>query len=277
MSRTVSTFSPFRTFPIAGLIILAAFCLLSVSCVTGSYRDRGSLSDAMDKARDDNEGSTKVPDRPRNPERDRDRGHDRGHGRDRWAEEDRASAASSAPELNLSSFNYGVRGSTSFVASGDQGSDWACDLVLLAGLSESMDLDLFLGLKTVTPKAGSDIDLSVDGNLYFFRVGGDLSFYPLPERRFLSPFVTVGLGGFIMGWSFENALYSKSETIKSDSLGGAFLQCGAGLYLYRGERLRLSVGAHPEVYFFGTMTTEGFNNDYFSPMGSVNARVELFF
>lgn len=275
MSRQFSPFYPFRPFRVASFFLVAAFCLLSVSCVTGSYRDRGSLSDAMDKARDDNEGSSSVPDRPRYPERDRDRYPERD--RDRWVEEDRAASASSSPELNLSSFNYGVRGSTSFMASGDQGSDWACDLVLLAGLSESMDLDLFLGLKTVTPKTGSDIDLSVDGNLYFFRVGGDVSFYPLPERRFLSPFVTVGLGGFIMAWSFENALYSKSETIKSDSLGGAFLQCGAGLYLYRGERLRLSVGANPEVYFFGTMTTEGFNNDYFSPMGSVNARVELLF
>lgn len=255
-----------------GILAIVGACSLAISCASSPYRDRGSLGDAMDKARDDHEGSRRVPDRARPPDYDgpRYRGDDDGsYGG--------ASGSSGSSDVGsgFSDLSYGIRGSTSILSYDDCGPDWAADFVVTANATESLSGGVFLGLRSVEPKRGSDLDLSVEGNLYFLRAGVEATYAPIPELRVFCPYFTCGLGGFLMLWEYENAIIAGAERIDSDTLGGVLLFCGVGVYPYRGERLRLSVGLLPEIYFFGSVTNEGFDNDYFSPMTSVSVRFEL--
>lgn len=263
-----------RKRAIIRIISIIAVCAVAASCSSSPYRNRGSLGDAMDKARDDHEGSRRVPDRARPPDYDPPPYRGDYDGGDDDASSS-GNASSSGDGLGSPDVHYGLRGSSSILSYGDFGPDWAADLVVTADVSQSLDAGVFLGIRSVEPVQGSALDLSVDGNLYFLRAGLEATYLPVPELRVFCPYLTAGFGGFLMLWSFENTLIAGSERIDSDSLGGVMLFCGVGVYPYRGDRLRLSIGLIPEVYFFGSVTTEGFDNDYFSPMTSVSVRCEL--
>ena len=251
------------------IVTCLAASLFAVSCSTTPERNRGSLEDAMEKARDDHEGSRRVPDRARPPDYESPPYRDTDDG------EDPVSTAPSDGGSDATAVHFGLRGSSSVVRYGDLGSDWAADLVVSADVSHSLGAGAFVGIRSVEPVRGSSLDLSVDGNLYFLRAGIEATYLPVPELRVLCPYLTAGLGGFVMLWSFENAVIAGSERIDSDTLGGVLLFCGVGVYPYRGDRLRLSVGLIPELYLFGSVTNEGFDNDFFSPMTSVSVRAEL--
>ncbi len=262
-----------RKTTLIGILAVAALCAFAMSCTTSPYRNRGSLSDAMDKARDDHEGSRRVPDRARPP--DYDSPPYRGAGDGDYDGDNDVDSGSAGGGSGVSDVRYGIRGSTAILSYGDCGPDWSADFVVSASGEGALSGAVFVGLRSVEPKAGSDLDLSVDGNLYFLRAGVEATYLPIPEMRVFCPYLTGGLGGFLMLWEYENTIIAGSERIDSDTLGGVLLFCGVGVYPYRGERLRLSVGLTPEVYFFGSVTNEGFDNDYFSPMTSVSVRFEL--
>jgi hypothetical protein len=258
------------------LSAILVFCLLS--CETVPDERRGSLSDAMNKSKDKNTGSRAVPEEP-NPGYGNDPGRVPGTYPDfpsDSANQDNNGKSLSAEPFDSSLLFWGTRAGSTFSYSGDMGKDFDLDLVGGLALPNWEGL-LYAGFKTVQPVAGSALDESVSGSLLFLRLGGELRYVPFDNREYFSPYLGAGVGGFIMGWEFQNALVGGSGKIYSDSLNGAVLSAAAGVYLVRNAHISLGVSVIPEVYLFGDLTSQGFSNDYFKPYSTIKFMGELLF
>lgn len=252
-----------------------------VSCSSVPDRDRGSLSDAMDKARDDNEGSRSVPDAPAGggdlpdgawivdpPSRSPRRGS--------VDADDETPSDPLVTGYQSDRLSFGFRGSYDLASS----EPWSSpvDFDLIAGVSgENAAMLGYLGLRTVDPGEGSAFEASIEDSAGILRVGLQFRWFPFPGRQYLAPQLDVALGGFVMGWTYRNALTAGNDTILGDSLGGAHLALGAGVSLARWERAEFGLRVVSEAYLFGDKTDEGFDNDFFAPLGVVKLVGEVMF
>jgi len=149
------------------------------------------------------------------------------------------------------------------------------DVVLLAEASDTVEGVLYAGFLAPGLRVGSDLALSVDDSPLFLRAGIELRWLPFPDWPALSPYLGGQMGGFVLIWEYKNPLYSGGATISNDSLGGLHASCGAGIYLLNLEAIKIGVSVNPEAYLFGDLTSQGFNNDYFYPVGGIRASAEL--
>lgn len=249
------------------VIALSLSALALVSCASSPDRYRGSLSDAMDKARDDNEGSRSVPDYPIRgdyPDDEPDGPYVEASGTPLFAPGEEGGLI------------FGVRGATVHLSSEAWDADFDGDICAGVGGDEAEFL-FYAGVHVADPLPGSGADASIDGSVGFLRGGGELRWFPFPERTYFSPHLDVGMAGFTMGWTFKNPLIAGNETIESDNLGGLILSAGAGVYLARFKHFELGFRVVPEVYLYGDTTSEGFLNDFFAPYGIVKLSWEAYF
>ena len=251
------------------LLILLAIILVS-SCTTTSHYNRGSLSDAMDKAKKDNPEDRKVPNhRERDPwpGDDDDRPYNDDHSSDDTA------VASSGGGLSGPMY-LGGRGGNAWFSS--PYFDSLFDAEVLLGYRENrVEGLLFGGIKAVTAKEGSSLAESIDGGVVFLKAGIEGRYYPFPKQEFFSPYLLGQIGGLYMYWSFKNPLYAGADTITGDSVGGLILATGAGVNLIDTGSFRLGAACIPETHLFYSETHEGFQNDLFDYYGTVRWTVEM--
>lgn len=247
-----------------------AFAMLSASCSSTPAHYRGSLSDAMDKSRDDYEGDRTVPDAQRTPTYPQP---------EPYPAYDYGESATAASVLDGASgpaeFWIGVRGGNGYYTSRDM--EPLADGDVLAGgeTAPNIELDLYAGFRVNRAVSGSPLDASVKDPLLFLKAGIEGRYSPLPDWPVLSPYLSAGMGGFYMGWNFRNPLPSGDGPITSDSIGGVLMHIGAGVYIVRLERFRVGIGIRPELYLFGMVTGEGFDNDYFDYFDVITVNGEL--
>jgi len=256
------------------VFFLAALCIVAVflsSCSTTPTEYRGSLSDAMDKSKDDHEGDRSVPDgtrEPAYPERQPSGGNSP-------YDEPSDTGAYPASTAGPSDFWLGFRGGNGLYR--DNSMEPLSDGDVLAGAEASprLEFDLYAGYKAARAVAGSSLDESIKDPLLFLKAGIEGRVSPFPDWLFMSPYLSAGMGGFYMGWNFRNALTAGDETITTDSVTGFLMHVGAGIYPVRLDRFRLGVSIVPETCLFGPVTNEGFDNDYFGSFNSVKVMVEI--
>jgi len=251
------------------IVISFLFGILLVlgSCMTTSTEDRGSLSDAMEKARDDYPDEREVPSEPKDDPWDREDDDRRARDRDEKPDE-RIYVAADSPMY------VGSRGGNALYSY--PYFDSLFDAEILFGTGEDkVELLFFGGIKAVTARDDSAIKESIDEGVIFLRGGAEGRFYPLPEWSVCSPYLLAQAGGLYMYWSFKNPLKAGSETITSDSVGGMFLAAGAGVNLIDTERFRLGASWIPEIYLFYSETQEGFTNDVFDSYSTVRWCIEM--
>ncbi len=251
------------------MTVLAVAALL-VSCSSEPTHYRGSLSDAMDKSRDDYEGERSVPDQRRVPEQSYPGEQEVVDGYQSPESYSSVDAASSPSEFWL-----GFRGGNGYYASRDMEPLADCDILAGGEVAQNLEVDLFAGFKVTRAVAGSSLDASVKDPLLFLKAGIEARYSPLPAWPVMSPYLSAGMGGFYMGWNFRNALVSGDDIITSDSIDGFMVTVGAGVYLLNLERFRVGIGVQPEMYLFGIMTGEGFDNDYFDYFDSIKLLAEI--
>lgn len=260
----------------AAICLACMAAMLFNACSSDPPVRRGSLSDAMDKSRDDYQGSREVPSAPayRSPPRDE-------PGAYRGSVIVIAPSGSEAPDQEVPpAFDFpppffGVRGGRSPLMSGGFEGVADGDLILLARGPDGVEGALYAGFMATGLRAGSALAESVDDSTLFLRAGVELRWAPFPDWPVLSPYLGAQMGGFVLIWEYKNPLYSGGDTISSDSLGGLHLSCGAGIYLLNLESVKLGVSVYPEAYLFGDLTSQGFDNDYFYPAGGIRASAEL--
>ena len=252
----------------AALALLVCASFFSCSTVPTHYR--GSLSDAMDKSRDDYEGDRTVPDAQRAPAYPQP---------ERYPAYGYYGPAETSPEPGIpsgpSEFWIGIRGGNGYYASRDMEPLADGDIVAGGETTPNIELDLYAGFRVNKAVAGSALDASVKDPLLFLKAGVEGRYSPLPDWPVFSPYLSAGMAGFYMGWNFRNAVYSGYDTITSDSIGGVVMHVGAGIYLLRLERFRIGIAARPELYLFGMVTGEGFDNDYFDYFDSITVIAEM--
>ena len=248
-------------------ILLLLVVLGLVACTTSSPYNRGSLSDAMDKSRDDYEDEREVE-----TERDKRpwwRGDEREEPEDDgdYAERGIADGGAGGP------FYFGARGGNSWHSSPYFDSRFDAEL-LVGAREDAVEILLFGGIKAVEAKEGSDLAESVDGGVIFFRGGIEGRYYPFPKLKFFSPYLLGQVGGLYMYWSFRNPIDAGTETIFGDAVGGMILATGAGMNLIDTGTFRLGGAVIPETHLFTSETHKGFQNDVFDYYGTVRWALE---
>jgi len=249
-----------------------AFAALSVSCSSTPTHYRGSLSDAMDKSRDDYEGDRTVPDEHSAPAYQQP---------EAYPAYDYYGSAEAVPVFGgpsgPSEFWIGIRGGNGYYASRDM--EPLADGDVLAGgeASPNIELDLYAGFRVNRAVAGSSLDASVKDPLLFLKAGIEGRYSPFADWPVFCPYLSAGMGGFYMGWNFRNALSADYDSITSDSVGGFLMSVGAGVYLVHLDRFRIGIGVRPELYLFGMVTGEGFDNDYFDYFDVITVNGEIAF
>lgn len=251
------------------------------SCSTTPERSRGSLSDAMEKANPEYEGSRRVPDAPRepaytNPPNKNKPGTPIPAPTPEYPSNSRTDPSSDPTGVENEPLGVwlGLRGGNSYKMTSQMDSYFDGDIFLGMVLSNHIEVDFFAGLKAAFAVKGSDLDGSVKDTLTFLKAGGGIVYTPFPKMPVFSPYISTGLGGFIMFWDFETPLYADSQTITNDSLGGVQLYVGAGLYLINLQYFRIGLGVSPETFLFGLVTSEGFDNDYFDYVSNLKYSLE---
>ena len=240
------------------LCLICAVLVLS-ACTTSSPRNRGSLSDAMDKSRDDYEKEREVPDDP-DPW---------------WGDEDEEEQEEQAPRNEnqqdgntspgtFTSLMILARGGYEF--SGKPFFDEGYDGELLLGtrISPKVEAYLYAGFNVQKTDPSHKVSESIKGDVVNLGAGIEGRFYPLPNLTYFSPYLLGRVGGFLMLWKFQNPLIAGGETIESDILGGVMAGVGAGVDLIRSEDFKLGIVIIPEISVYGDETEEGFTNDVFN-------------
>ncbi len=255
------------------VLFFLLIALIYVSCTTGSPRNRGSLSDAMDKSRDDYEDERTVPDE-----------------QDEWyydapeEEPEYEDSEEGAPDYYYSSYPTEaqdvfilLRGGASLVS--DPYFDNPLDGEVLIGSSSEGNFGFFLfaGFKALTVQKDDDIYESIENKPFILHCGLETRFYPLKDWTLFSPYLTGRVSAFVLAWSYKNALIAGDDTIYTDFLSGFGFDAGAGVDLIQTEQFRAGVLLLPQGFLFGVETAEGFNNDVFDAYGTVRWSAEAGF
>jgi hypothetical protein len=261
------------------IILMALVASFTGACLS-SGRDRGSLSGAMEKSRDDHEGDRTVPDGRRDSEPDWDFPDFDDDDDDRWYsgnDSDEHGDMAIREPVNLDSTTWvSVRGSSDPVTTSDIAA--TANTEILIGLAfKRSEIYLYCGAMVAFPREGSDLAASVEGMPTFVEFGLETRFKLFEGNRALNPWIGLGIGGFVMFWEFRNPLISGSDTITNDFLEGLKVSGGLGIYPVQTNSFRLGVNLMPEFYIYELVTYEGFDNDFFDPFFSVRLGVELSF
>lgn len=255
------------------LFFAGILMILGIGCSTSPQYDRGSLSDAMEKSRDDYPDEREVPsdEKPwweqEDPEEE-----NRNSGGDSYDDEESNDESNYDPGPSEPLF-FGVRGGNALT--GGPYFDSLFDGEFLLGFEDGNVMGaVFAGLKAVKAKPDSEISESIEEGVLILRAGVEGRYYPLPDLKYFSPYLLGQAGGLYMYWSFKNPLDAGVETIAGDSVGGVILGAGAGVDLLHLENFKLGASCIPEAHLFGAQTQEGFDNDVFGAYGTVRWTVE---
>ncbi len=261
-----------------GIVLVWWIALLGISCTTGSDRNRGNLSGAMEKSRDDYKEERVVPDEEEDP----------------WFSEDREEK--DPPPSDPQSPDEGNPGSVD--SEGTDLTEDPADLFLLfrggsslyegAHFENPLDLEvllgttrdsflgyfLFGGLKTLTVRREDSLYDSIKPRPFMLQGGLELRYYPIKNWRYFLPYATGRMSGFILFWNYQNALIAGSDTIQSDSLGGLGLDLGVGIDLIQTDTFQAGIQLLPQSFLFGEETSQGFTNDIFDTYGNIRITAE---
>jgi hypothetical protein len=262
-------------------IIISAVILTLIAlaaCTTSSDVSRGSLSDAMEKSRDDYPEERDVPTTPKEESPGSGTGGSAEGSTESGSEDEKesetAGGGTSGAEGPSGPVYLGGRGGNAWHSEPYFDSLYDAEILLGYG-EEHVAVMLYGGLKAVKAKKNSELRESIEEGVLFLRAGVEARYYPMYWWQVFSPYVLAQLGGVYMYWSFQNPLDAGSETITSDSVGGLAAAVGAGVDLIHLEGFHLGVACIPEAYLFTSETQKGFENDVFDSYGTVRWTVEM--
>ncbi len=258
------------------------FLIIAVlnSCVTSSSRNRGSLSDAMEKARDDYPDKREVPSEPnRNFPSDSYRNdpyyNDPFYKNPRYSEPNYNDPFPVMPAENsdykpVQKDMFTILRVGSTILSGPFAKS-SFNTELLVGDDYSNDsLFLYGKLQIIELESNHQISKSLHPNPIILSGGVEYRIYPLKEQQIFSPYLLGRAGGIFLFWDYKNKLYDEDQiSIESDVLGGITLSLGVGLDIFKTDKFRIGLTLIPSGYLYGNQTIQGFYNDYFTPSGDL--------
>jgi hypothetical protein len=257
---------------IASVLILCSSVF--ISCAS-SGRHAGKLSDAMEKASDDHEGSRKV-EAVRNVEPE---------------EEDKEEnfitfekSEKTDDELKLKDIWLGISAGSGIMSTksfyGVSSFSLHANTYIKGGRSLCFDLGGDYSPLQTTQSADYDpnedpVANALDGGVLTLFAGLNARYYTTSQKTFLGNYFSAGIKVRSMFWSYKNPLivaeydendvYLGSVTVTSDQIWGFDINCAAALNFMQTQHLIAGVELNPGVVIWGFGTREGFENDIFAP------------
>ena len=276
------------------IVLISAVGALFSGCA--SSIDRGSLSDAVDKANDDNNGDRRVI----------------GSGRDRSDEEDRSSCLSSCLFSFLdgddddvaaspaSSEGYepclsdvmippgyaGIRVLTSNRFSPNYTNATGIGLLWVNHYKKRRAVEYAIQMEIITTEEKSRLFGSID-QIFDIEAGVHGRRYSTPDFAFMGLYLKYGCDLNFLFWSYRNPVISELtdeqgdvieiDTIKTDGLFGIDADIGAGWSFVQNKRVKISLELLAGGTLFWFDTFQSFKNDLFHPDGFIKAGIEVLF
>jgi hypothetical protein len=280
------------------LLLVVLFVLLVTGCATTSGgRSRGSLSNAMDKASDENEGDRTVQTTYNDDDDDS----------SSWLfdllfgsngeVDDEEDAVPPQP----ASRTYNHNAAEASTAKPAEPAEFFLQMSMGSGPMYNQDLyghmHFNIGFGSVysanrevvftgqfshsNVQQTSQLSHSLSGGLDFFGFDFTLRNYTTKEYTFIGHYLMYGGGVSWIHWNYKNPIYATNglttEKITSDYLGGINAFVGTGFQLFQTAPVRCNLEVVPGIYFWGLQTAEDFDNDIFDPMPYLNLRLSFNF
>jgi hypothetical protein len=277
--------------------------MLLLDCSSsGHHRRRGKLSDAVDKASDENEEDRKVDTKPEDRRRD-----DYYEEQDEYVVEivevpimvpvvvnedtgdttlavlsDAGSESSGPTQAGMStdtqpesSIWLSLSGGTGLLKQDNFYGLNHFDISIGAYFSQRGRIEILVGGGWAPIQETSYLSQSLKNNVQMLNLGLVLKFYSTPRYTFLGQYFLFGLHYTLLHWEYKNPILADvydefgyvigTEEISVDNLGGIGLYAGIGLNLIQSPGFQLGGELSPGVIFWGVETTQGFDNDVFDP------------
>lgn len=251
-------------------IFIICLILTLSSCITYSSKNRGSLSDAMDAADDNNEESRHVP----NNEQDDDwyiyDNHNNHNDNDYYD-----------TEINIDSFgptnSYFIFRAGQTILSGPYFDNVNSCEILIGGDGDIFSMYLYGGLDFLNTNSNHNIYTKIDYNPIQLYGGLELRYYIFKDFKVFSPYLLGRLGGMLLVWDYKNPIISGRDTIRTDWLSGINADIGLGIDIVHTDKFRVGITCMPQSNLYGDQTIEGFRNDYFSVNSDITISLEAGF
>jgi hypothetical protein len=281
-----------------GLIMLAGVALLLYSGCASSI-DRGSLSDAIDKANDNNKGDRRVT-----GSGDRNNGdtssclssclfgfddNDYNEVASMPAPVEGAPPATidTTPPFTLPGRNYfGIRAVTSNRFSRNYTNSAGAGLLWVNHYKKRRAIETSVQCEVITTDEKSKLFGSVNG-IIDLETGIHGRRYSTPDFTFMGLYLKYGGDLNFLFWDYRNPVESvlkdkqgniiEIDTIRNDGLFGIDADIGLGWSFVQMKRMKVSLELLVGGTVFWFQTFESFKNDRFYPDGYIKAGVEVLF
>lgn len=262
-------------------ILIFLLTAILVSCSYASDKERGKLSEAVEKSNDDYEGERKVADTQESDDEEDgslfwfilnllsssdDDDHD--------VNDDMEDDDDETVNMEICYQSFG--------------------LSLLGGLHHSLNYSRFAGFSlqyslAFHPNRIHSLEYGhhffpIKQNSYFYgsiprlsnvSFGYQFRYYFSPAHKPMSPFLAFGLESKILSWKYKNPVYTDvydefgnfllTEEISSDRIFNISSSIGTGVTFLRTKKINTSIGIHLGGIIYKDKTFESFENDLFFP------------
>lgn len=290
------------------LLIFLFFSITAFVPGCASTRSRGNLSEAMEKASDEHEGSRKVENREDKEEDENDDSSvlysiiwdlifhsseeddepmvvevesDTDPGLVQVEEEGPfiiEEAPFSFPKAITLSYAPG------FIGDRRLQNSHRFSIGLVGQTQEAFQYVLYGQFQKMSVRPGSSLYQSIESSPFSLGLGIDLRFLS-HQNTGLQPYFALGFQMDALFWNYRNSIYADSydeygnytgvEKISSDGVMGFDLHTGLGLNLNNRDHAAIGLEITPGMKFWWIESFEGFENDVFNPTYYLNFNIKF--
>ena len=254
-------------------------CLILVAgCVSGNSRSRGRLSDVIEKSSDTHSGNRVVKTTHKKSSWPFPAAYEN-DGVQNGLEPDNGAGGLPLSDENLfEKVYFGISSGCALVENDDFERMKTIQLVLGFMGEEKSAFEVMAGGSWASIKTVSALDQSIEDGVYIFQMEAAYKhfFHGSQKAEKLSPYFKIGMGWQYMWWDYKNTVYTTDgEKIDFDTLSGFELFTGLGVNIPISHYFKMGLEVLPEATFWGEVTSEGFENDVFSPYFNVRIQAVI--
>lgn len=263
------------------LIFLVSSCSVLFSDFE-SKKKRGSLSDAIDKASDENKGSRVVDSKPSNRDEENEEEEKEDNEKENLKhpkhqnENTRSKQEDDEVESNKpieTKIGLSLQISKIYSDNFQQLNEISFNYYLMnENDNNKMSFSLSGQIGKFAIQDGAQLKKSINNDVVHAVFGLGL-YYNLSKRTYIE--THLGFGN--LNWTYKNAIISGDDRIYSDNLSTYQFGNDISIYLILSESIVVKPSIGYRFLIFGCETLEGFENDYFTNFSQIHFKVSFLF
>ncbi len=279
---------------LANLLLIIFLINFFTSCASSNHNRRGKLSDAMEKASDDNKKDREVETEPDPDYYEEEIVFVAHFGSEDTLNLQQANLTDKKmqpeimdTELETSSTWFSIRGGTGIIKGKDFFGLNHFNLAAGEFLMPQHRVEFNAGFAWAPIQYTSVLKQSLDGGVTLLNLGLNYKWFTTPEHTFLGQYFTFGFKYNYMIWSYKNPIladyyddwgnYEGTDEITGDGLSGFEFYSGIGFHVLQVKGFQIGTELSPGVIFWVWETTEGFENDVFPTFWYIKFKVLINF